>query len=60
MKTKSVVLAVLFAVLCICVIGAGMLAIRYTQGTSNEGDWLLVLILTAIAILSLVIIRRLY
>lgn len=60
MKTKSVVLVVLFAILCICVIGAGMLAIRYTQGTSNEGDWLLVLILTAIAILTLVIIRRLY
>lgn len=60
MKSKNVTLFILFAVLCVCVIAAGMLAIRYTQGTANEGDWYLVLIFVLIAIADLLIVRNLY
>lgn len=62
MKTKvhTTVLFILFAILCVCVIAAGIMAVRYTQGTAAEGDWVLVLILSGIAILDVVLIRNLY
>lgn len=60
MKTKSVVLFIIFAVLCVSVIAAGVLAIRYTQGTGNAADWWLVFMFLLIAIADLLIIRNLY
>lgn len=60
MKSKNVTLFILFAVLCVCVIAAGMLAIRYTQGTGNDADWWLVIMLLFIAIADLLIVRNLY
>ena len=60
MKTKSVVLFILFAVMCVSVIAAGMLAIRYTQGTGNAADWWLVLMSLLIAIADLLVIRSIY
>lgn len=60
MVKKTGFLFILFAVLCVSVIAAGMFAIRYTQGTANDGDWLLALIFVLVAIADLLIVRSLY
>lgn len=50
--TLTAILALLFTILILAVVTFGILAIRYAQGTAEEGDYLLMLmcLLASIAI----------
>ena len=59
-KTRTTVLFIAFTALCLVVILAGILAIRFTQGTAQYGDGLLLGFLAVCAIVDLLIVRVLY
>lgn len=59
-KTRTTVLFIAFTALCLVVIFAGILAIRFTQGTAQDGDGLLLGFLAVCAIVDLLIVRVLY
>ena len=56
-RTRTGLLVFLFAILVVTVIAAGMLVIRFTQGTAVEGDGLLAILLAAFAVTDLLLIR---
>lgn len=59
-KTRTTVLFIAFTALCLVVIFAGILAVRFTQGTAQDGDGLLLGFLAVFAIVDLLIVRVLY
>lgn len=59
-KTRTAVLAIAFIVLCFAVLAFGLIATRFTQGTSQAGDGVLLLVFALIAVAALIAIHMAY
>ncbi len=57
-KTRSTILVILFAALCVAALAAGILAIRFTQGTAQDGDGLSLILCAACAVFDVFAIHR--
>ena len=56
-KARHILLFVAFALLCVCALAAGIMAIRFTQGTAVDGDGFLLILFGLCAIFNLSLIR---
>lgn len=60
MRKRTGLLFVLFVILCFCVICAGIIAIRYSQGSATDGEWVFIVLLSAASVFDLLAIRSIY